>query len=335
MTMRTLTTILLVSALSAQHIIACCGVGPEGQTVRFGTQQNVVIYNSKTQTEYFIRNARFHSEADNIGFIAPTPTQPEITKTDRAIFSFLESKKPMELRGKGMTGSVAPASAGVEVVDVVEVAGYKATILKATDPNALTQYLKEHKYATSPELTKWTDFYIKKGWYLTAFQVINKLEMLETGVLCMKFKTDKPFNPYYVPSDNIDSPAGLSISFISDQNLGATIGGTKPYQEPRWEAQLTAQDMKRLGGFLKTPSSDLPQTAFLSQYHDNTFPNHQSDDLYFVPQSISKNLNASSGIVERGGNQNLPIAIIAGGLVTGISLVALKNFRKKPGTKSA
>jgi hypothetical protein len=327
--MRFFTTSFFLTALSVQSLLACCGVAPEDQTIQFGRQDNIVIYNSKTQTEYFIRNARFESKAKDIGFIAPTPSQPEITKTDNAIFSFIDSKQPKPRFSDSASGPAATKAAGeVEVIDIVEVAGYKATILKASDANALTSYLKEHSYATTPSLTKWTDFYIKKGWYLTAFQVINKKEMLETGVLCMKFKTDKPFNPYYVPTDNIKDPAGLTLSFISDQNYEPTIGGTDPYDRPKWQSKLTTNDLGKIAGFVGMPLEEIPQSAFLTQYQDSKFPVAQSDDIYFVPRSSAKNFAALFGPEATGGDARvyLSIPII---LLGAAQIAIIKKFRKK------
>lgn len=330
--MRTITTTLLLAALAAQPIFACCGFSPAGQPVQFGQQENIVIYNSKTKTEYFIRNARFVSEAKEFGFIAPTPTQPEITKVNPEIFNYLNSKQPVSRNTEGVAASVdSKAAGGVEVVDIVEVAGYKATILKASDSKALTDYLEEHNYATSPSLTEWTEHYIEKGWYLTAFQVINKEEALQTGVLCMKFTAETPFNPYYVPKDNIKGSASLDISFVSDQIFTPTIGKTEPYNRRSWNTKLNAKEMATVSKFLSISASELPSSAFLAHYSDYHFPTHQSDDIFFQPRPVVQNAIGLLGPEEFGGSFPIKITVIAGVVIL-VSALYGASKRRKAGT---
>src|SRR5579862_1144097 len=90
---------LLAASVSTGSLWACSGVGPAGQPVVFGDQTNIVIWDEGTQTEHFIRNAKFRSGADNFGFIAPTPGKPELHEASTKAFYTLASLAPVVNRG--------------------------------------------------------------------------------------------------------------------------------------------------------------------------------------------------------------------------------------------
>lgn len=41
-------------------------------------QSVIIIWNASEKKQHFIRKASFKSEADNLGFLVPSPTQPEL-----------------------------------------------------------------------------------------------------------------------------------------------------------------------------------------------------------------------------------------------------------------
>ena len=41
----------------------------------------VILWDAATQTEHFIRRASFKSEAEDFGFLVPTPTQPALNES--------------------------------------------------------------------------------------------------------------------------------------------------------------------------------------------------------------------------------------------------------------
>ena len=85
----------------------------------------------------------FVSDADDFGFLVPTPTQPELAEASDASFKHLEmllaqapTKKPAGGKGGGKGGAKAPA-AKVEVLDEKRVANQHMVVLKTNDVNAL------------------------------------------------------------------------------------------------------------------------------------------------------------------------------------------------------
>lgn len=200
---------------------ACCAVSTLGSLVSFGGQVNIVIWDPSTKTEHFVRNAEFFTEAKDLGFIAPSPTEPELAEASKEAFNTLARlEPPPEYAATGAASNGPTESAkgeDVTVIRVQDVAGYRATVLRATDSKALAAWMKQNGYRTTPAIQKWTEFYIAKDWYLTAFKVEAKDGEAATGVVRMTFKTEKPFNPYYVPSDNIskDVPGRLMLFFVA------------------------------------------------------------------------------------------------------------------------
>jgi hypothetical protein len=278
-------SLFLLSALAP----ACCSIGFANQPIQFGMQENVVIYNSKTKTEYFIRNARFTTDVPkDFAFIAPTPSYPTLSKVDPEIFEFLSSKQPQrDTASKPSEGVAASKSLDIETVMV---AGYEATIIKGGDSQAVTDYLTKNGYKATNDAKEWVDFYVKKGWYLTAFKLINKSEALETGVICMKFKTDEPFNPYYVPESNRGGSGTVKFALISDQYMEPDDRVSANELNYQWMTTLNGSDMAKVAGFLSVPAGDLPSAAYLSDFFDSSFPTSAKDDLYFYPATTKQDL---------------------------------------------
>lgn len=304
----------------------CCGIAPSGEQIKFGQQENIIVWNAATKTEYFIRNARFDTDSKEFSFVAPTPTEPTITKSSAAAFQFLASKMP-PTDSKGMDGAVAASSemtTSIEVISETEVAGYKATVLKAGDAEAFTEWLKANDYATTSSTQEWADTYIKKGWYLTAFKVINKDEVAQTGVICMKFKADKPFNPYYVPDANIGQGSGLKLHFVTDGKVTAHLGeepGTA-WKEPEWTNSMTHDDMMTLAKHLDVPAGDIPFTGTVMSFADHNFPKTGQDDIFFTPVP-------GTSASEQKQNRVIYATAVGAGVGIAVALIISKRRLKK------
>src|SRR5205085_1645364 len=119
--------------------------------------------------------------------------------------------------GGGMGGG-ASRSSEVRVIQEADVAGYHATTLQCADARAINDWMNEHGYVSTPEVEKWADRYCRRGWYLTAFKVVDKTRLAaSTGTIRMTFKAQQPFNPFYVPASNIlpNRKGTLRVYFVS------------------------------------------------------------------------------------------------------------------------
>lgn len=278
-----------ISALTvvlATAIPACCSVSDLVHSVMLGGQSNIVVWNPATKTEHFVRNAHFDTKAKDFGFIAPTPSKPALSKASGEAFALLANLEPVpEFKSSGGTDA-ADASKGVEVIEVKDVAGYRATVLKASDSTALKSWMKSNGYHTTESIREWTDFYIKKGWYLTAFKVQNAKEAAQTGVVRMSFKTDRPFNPYYVPKDNIPkvkySSGPLTVFFVAPGVYRPKLENGREWgPRSQWDVPLEESDSRLLEQQLELKPGEIPEKCFVSAYVDHEFPSKSGSDLYF------------------------------------------------------
>jgi hypothetical protein len=133
----------------------------------------VIIWDSATKTQHFIRRATFKASGkddtpvQDFGFLVPTPTQPTVAEADDRIFDQLakitepvtETHKRSEGGGCGIgCAASAPkgesAGATVDVLEEKRVAGYDAKVLKANNATALTGWLNERGYEVRPALTR-------------------------------------------------------------------------------------------------------------------------------------------------------------------------------------
>src|SRR5690606_4832159 len=159
-------------------------------------------------------------------------------EVDEDVFVYLEGMKPVP-RDSDSVAAAAGGADDVEILQEQDVAGYRATTLKASDSGKLTEWMKANGYATTPGIEEWTKFYIDKGWYLTTFKVNVDDGRAETGTVRMSFKTDKPFNPYLVPEDNFGANSGLKLFYMGKGEAVGTIGENGGWVKSSWTTAVS------------------------------------------------------------------------------------------------
>jgi hypothetical protein len=80
---------IVAGALLAPAAPACCSVSARGIPVVNADQTVIILWDAATGTEHFIRQASFKSEADNFGFLVPSPAEPELSESGNAAFPYL------------------------------------------------------------------------------------------------------------------------------------------------------------------------------------------------------------------------------------------------------
>lgn len=189
MSARTGLTLLLAAAIAAvvlrsTPISACCPAPPSGKPVVNADQTVILIWDAATKTQHFIRRASFRSEADDFGFLVPTPARPELEESGNEAFPYLQKlTEPERIKrtrpSEGMNcgcGCASPtkdtatksAGANVTVLETKRVAGFNATVLQAGSADALVRWLKDHGYAFSPEVEAWAKPYVEAGWKINS-----------------------------------------------------------------------------------------------------------------------------------------------------------------------
>jgi hypothetical protein len=299
---------VLVPAFWAAPTPACCPAPPRGKPVVNADQTVIIIWDADTKTEHFIRKASFQSEADDFGFLVPTPTEPALEESGNDAFPFLlkltepETKKVPRPSGGMSCGcggtlapkAAAPAPAGVIVRAEKEVAGFHAKVLEAKSAKDLVAWLKDNGYAFSPEVEAWARPYVEQGWMITALKVAkNKSEPEQKGVaasaLRLSFKTDRPLFPYREPDTRSAAEALgakhrlLRIYFIADARFRGELTKDVAWTgSVAWANPLGAEDRKKLIGLLKLPENTGPATWWLTEYEDNWPYQLAPADVYFA-----------------------------------------------------
>ena len=175
------------------------------------------------------------------------------------------------------------AKSAVKVISQSEVAGMDATILKADDVAALEAWLIKNNYPFSPSLRAWSQRYVEKGWYLTAFKMSKNSKQesqeLQSKLVELKFKTKRPFYPYREPkAADSGHPRSLKVFMISPQppepRIGTKIadGDTRVvHAEPgAYRALFAGTSLEKV----------IPPKAWLSEIEDHANPRPGDDEMW-------------------------------------------------------
>lgn len=272
---------------------ACCPLARSGQPVVNADQTVLIIWDAANQTQHFIRQASFKSEADDFGFIVPSPTQPELEESGNDAFPYLRKLTEPEIKkvprptgtscgcgGDHLTKSAVQGS-DVRVLAEKQVAGFDAVVLEAGAANALVGWLKEHGYAFSPEVETWAKPYIESRWKFTALKVSKpkddqKQNTVAASALRMTFKTERPLFPYREPNPEKAAAALgarqrlLRIYFIGEHRFRGEMTPDQPWTgKVAWSDKLSAEDRSKLLELLKLPATAGPQTWRLTEFEDH------------------------------------------------------------------
>lgn len=282
-----------------------------GKPVVNADQTVILIWDPATKAEHFIRKATFKSDADNFGFLVPSPTQPELAESGNEAFPFLQKLtepelitrfKPIHMScGCAKEKSDTDAPVSVRVLEEKDVAGFHAVVLDADSSNALIEWLKAYGYAFSPEIAAWAKPYIDGGWKITALRVAKNKDEAENrsvsaGALRMSFHTDKPLFPYREPdfkdaADRLGARSRLlRIYFISDARYGGAMEDSLWTGKVAWANQVSAEDRKKTLDLLKLPETAGPASWFMTEFEDAWQYRIAAGDVYFAKSNSQDTL---------------------------------------------
>ncbi len=231
----------LLFCIPAPKAVGCAVAPRRGDLVQIADESAIIVWDSATQTEHFIRRATFSSGARDFGFLVPTPAKPELSEAGDEAFDHLATVTAPKVITQSMpsgggggcgcgyvsqpmpAGKAAPQA--VEVLETKRVAGLDAAVLKADDAGELAQWLKEHGYETSPALTEWLAPYVKAKWTISAFKIARDDRARATSA-----KVPAPTGVEGVapppPVAGKVSTSALRMSFHTERPF-------YPYREPR------------------------------------------------------------------------------------------------------
>src|SRR4051794_6379519 len=106
---------LLVAILVCDPAPACCPAPPSGKPVVNADQTVILIWDAAKKTQHFIRKASFKSDADDFGFLVPSPSRPELNESGNEAFAVLSRLTEPEVitrqRPRGGAGCACSDSA--------------------------------------------------------------------------------------------------------------------------------------------------------------------------------------------------------------------------------
>jgi Uncharacterized protein conserved in bacteria (DUF2330) len=301
---------------ASDPVQACCAVYRVGTPVVNADQTVIIVWDAATKTQHFIRQASFKSEADDFGFIVPSPTQPELEEAGDGAFPYLRRLTEPEQKstggGIGCTCSANPAaledrhSLGVKVLEEKLVAGFNASVLETKSATALTQWLKDNGYAFSPEVEAWARPYIEAGWKFTALKVFRSKDAstktdVKASALRISFKTDRPVFPYREPDYKGSAAAVgakdrlLRIYFLAEARYQGELTKETPWTgKVVWAGKLSADDRAKILDELKLPAKTGPVDFWLTEFEDHWQYKLMPADVYFKRAANQESVRRAS-----------------------------------------
>jgi hypothetical protein len=278
-------TWLLVAALTPAVAVPCALVGTENTQVRIDAEEALIVWDAAHGVEHFVRRANFRGRSRQpFGFLVPTPTRPTLADADEGVFDRLANlytiRRPARgrLRAAG-DGADDMAGARVEVVEVTRVAGLDATVLRASDPNALAAWLAQHGFASRVGLATWLARYTTGDWHLTAFRYDGGARSaFGSRAVRLSFAAERPFYPYAEPGDQPQRGGRrLRVTVISNERVRGVVGDTP------WAARTGYARQPDLARVLRgaVPSEVITAGAWMTTFEERS-SRRGSMDLGFV-----------------------------------------------------
>jgi hypothetical protein len=334
---------LLLSLALAYPTIACCPAPPLGRLVLNADQTVIMLWDPAVKKQHFIRQASFASEADDFGFLIPSPTQPELAESGSGAFAYLEQVTAPRIvhtsRGGGgcnLGCSAAPSAAvktdaapAVRVLEEKLVAGFNAAVLEADNSEVLINWLQEHGYAFSPAIAEWAEPYIEQKWKITALKVAKQegskeRQTVQAGALRLSFDTEKPLFPYREP-DYAKLAAGnekqtaelaqksrlLRIYFASNARYHGTLTPAQPWTgKVAWAGELPDHQRTALLEKLQLPADTGPAKLYLTEFEDSWPYKVAPADVYFAEAGIQKDVRRPDVYVVRESSGDVLLAFV-------------------------
>lgn len=351
--------VLLVGTLSylgSDSSQACCPAPPRGKPVVNADQTVIILWDAANKMQHFIRQASFKSDADDFGFLVPSPSEPELDESGNEAFPYLlkltepEIKKVTRGGGGGcacgvpMATKSAPEKKSEPQVKVLQdklVAGFHAKVLEAKSATALVGWLKENGYAFSPEIEAWAKPYVDGGWKITALKVVkdkdaSKDKAVTAAALRISFKTDRPVFPYREPdyksaADELGAKSRLlRIYFLADARYDGELTKETPWTgKVAWAGKVTAEQRTKLLEQLKLPEKTGPSEWWLTEFEDNWPYKVAPADVYFSKAASQDVLKREPIVQYVSSNWPTDGAIYALGAVA-IGLPIWRRLRRRP-----
>jgi len=198
------------------------------------TAQKAFIY-YQNQTENLVISTSYQGNAKDFAWVIPTPSKPEIFKSDSKLFATLGDITKTINTGPDIIYDRATMSLGgaqkspaIEIVEQKTVDIYDTTILQATDSTVLAKWLADNGYTFPADKSSMLQDYIDNGWYFTVAKiqgafannadVAEKLATGEITPLRLSFQTNKIIYPMKLTR--------LALDFVESDSAKANLNSS-------------------------------------------------------------------------------------------------------------
>jgi hypothetical protein len=268
-------------------------------------EQVLLLYDSASRKEHFIREVTFRNGTEPFGFVVPTPSRPEVAAVKQSPFPALRSIAstddfpPAPTRRsdnkEGGTGA-RRAGSGVQVLEVSKVGSFTAFVLAASDARGFAEWLAQNGFQSSPSTDEWLAHYVRQNFFYVAMRYEAPREVTSAArvvaeTVRISFATPVPYYPYLEPrpSGGRASPERLldlwlvstaSWTPISARTAGSKTTWVRPFRPTRGSAaryQLEAALGDELRALL--PTGELK----LQTFQDQKASREGFGDVLFAP----------------------------------------------------
>ena len=333
--------LVCVTTIVAPRAARACAPAPAvGDIVRMADEEALIVWDAARRMQHFVRRAAFHTDADDFGFLVPTPARPELAEADDGVFQRLHSAIQPETvyastpvfhtcctagcaglllsRGAQVDTGVVSAAPDVIVHEQTRVAGLDAAVLEARNVEALSAWLTEHGYSMRPALERWVAPYVQRGWFVTAFKIARggdataPTPTFGTRALRMSFATERPYYPYREPDDVDESARALRVYLVAGERMRGALEPSAPW-DPSVPYARARTDLRTL---LAGTAPEPPQSGWLTVFND-VHVERPDADLFFAPAGVSAEVVPPPIVIEDEYILPIPLepVLAAGGIV--------------------
>lgn len=234
---------LVIGFLLPFFALADGGFFPPPDYYMYGTDQRAVIFYEEGKETLILSNT-FRGDAKDFGWVVPTPSQPEVSRSSDELFTALDDLTQVEVDyqpqplGLDEAYRAGQQKDNVYIVETKKIEYYDIVVLTSEDSEALAKWLNKNNFQFPKNAGYILDSYINNKWFFVAVKIDTSAisatvsRQLREGhmvPLQLKFTTDKIIYPlkisslmqYYQPRD---------IWFEQEQSQsGGVIGPIPPY----------------------------------------------------------------------------------------------------------
>ena len=283
--MRRVFAVLVAIQLSVAPVWACCWASA-GDPVWMKSEKAIIIWNAARKIEHFIRQVDFDTDAKDFGFIVPLPSVPDFGVAKEGAFEILEGFYQHEMM-KGMDPAPASAVEAIEILKTEQVGDYLATVVRASDGQAMNDWLGRNGFKSRPQMTEWLNHYTKKQWVFAALKYAAQSgATTKTKAIRISFKTDKPHYPYKMPSDAFRRgwvrPIRLYVVASSGIDARFAENGDGWVGKRLWSGSLTNSYPNQLAESVELGLSEIPEKPVLTIFRNAETESKYDEDLIFT-----------------------------------------------------